>query len=307
MPRLDGFFDFWKKKAGAAPRGGVPIRDLYGILGLELGAGVEEIRSAYRKLAMRYHPDRNPGNSEAYEKYIEITKAHDLLVDPAKRKQYDAALRAATEAQAPRRGEPSGLSTFRQKEGAKKAPEPRKRHKAAPMAWDVMFDPWEDATGGSVAIYEALPGPRERRTEAEAPWDVMFPERVVVDMPSREKLLEGVAKLDLPKIWDFIRGYRTDPRFLASKSLVIGPVAGSGGGSIGQDLANLTGASAEQVTAYVGRKGIEKAWYQILGPLAEQAALAIESQKPSDLPGSFYMDWDPSGSMLELLYGEFAG
>jgi hypothetical protein len=84
-------------------------------------------------------------------------------------------------------------------------------------------------------------------------------------------------------------------------------VAGSGGASIGQDLANLTGASGEQVAAYVGRKGIEKAWYQILGPLAEQAALAIESQKPSDLPGSFYMDWDPSGRMLELLYGEFAG
>jgi molecular chaperone DnaJ len=63
--------------------------DYYQILGVDRGAAHEEIRKAYRKLARKYHPDINPGNKEAEEKFKEISLAHDILSDPAKRKLYD--------------------------------------------------------------------------------------------------------------------------------------------------------------------------------------------------------------------------
>jgi curved DNA-binding protein len=64
-------------------------RDFYKILGVNRGASTEEIRKAYRKLARKYHPDINPGNKEAEEKFKEISVANDVLTDREKRKLYD--------------------------------------------------------------------------------------------------------------------------------------------------------------------------------------------------------------------------
>lgn len=64
-------------------------KDLYAILGVPRTATQEEIKKAYRKLARRYHPDVNPGNKEAEEKFKEISEAHEILSDPEKRKLYD--------------------------------------------------------------------------------------------------------------------------------------------------------------------------------------------------------------------------
>ncbi len=64
-------------------------RDYYEILGLSRGASVEEIKKAYRKLAMQYHPDRNPGNKQAEEKFKEATEAYEVLSDQDKRSRYD--------------------------------------------------------------------------------------------------------------------------------------------------------------------------------------------------------------------------
>jgi molecular chaperone DnaJ len=64
--------------------------ELYKTLGVSKKASEEEIKKAYRKLARQYHPDRNPGDEEAEEKFKEISAAHDVLGDPEKRKEYDA-------------------------------------------------------------------------------------------------------------------------------------------------------------------------------------------------------------------------
>jgi molecular chaperone DnaJ len=63
--------------------------DYYKILGVGKGASDEEIKKAYRKLARKYHPDRNPGDKKAEERFKEISQAHDVLSDPDKRKAYD--------------------------------------------------------------------------------------------------------------------------------------------------------------------------------------------------------------------------
>ncbi len=64
-------------------------RDYYEVLGLDKNASEDDIKKAYRKLAIKYHPDRNPGDKVAEEKFKEAAEAYDVLHDPQKRQQYD--------------------------------------------------------------------------------------------------------------------------------------------------------------------------------------------------------------------------
>src|SRR5512141_2833437 len=64
-------------------------KNYYAILGVKKSASAEDIRKAFRKLARKYHPDVNPGDKSAEEKFKQISEANDVLSDPKKRKVYD--------------------------------------------------------------------------------------------------------------------------------------------------------------------------------------------------------------------------
>ena len=87
-------------------------KDYYQILGVNKGASEAEIKKAYRKLALQYHPDRNKGDKELEKKFKEVTKAYEVLSDPQKRQTYDQFGEAAFE-----QGGPGAGGPFRGAEG----------------------------------------------------------------------------------------------------------------------------------------------------------------------------------------------
>src|SRR5262249_58404308 len=72
-------------------------RDYYEELGVAKGTGPDDLKKAYRKLAMQYHPDRNPGDAKAEQRFKDINEAYDVLKDDQKRAAYDRYGHAAFE------------------------------------------------------------------------------------------------------------------------------------------------------------------------------------------------------------------
>ena len=64
-------------------------KDYYKILGVDKNASQNEIKKAFRRLAIKFHPDKNPGNKEAENKFKSVNEANEVLGDPVKRKKYD--------------------------------------------------------------------------------------------------------------------------------------------------------------------------------------------------------------------------
>ncbi|MGA1020770.1 MAG: DnaJ domain-containing protein, partial [Candidatus Puniceispirillales bacterium] len=87
-------------------------RDFYDVLGVDKGADASTIKSAYRKLAMKHHPDRNPDNKEAEEKFREAAEAYDVLKDDQKRAAYDQFGHAAFDGNGGGRPGGGGFSGF---------------------------------------------------------------------------------------------------------------------------------------------------------------------------------------------------
>lgn len=90
QPALEDPFDIFRKRWSSSfifnPE---TPKDYYKKLGISKEATLDEIKKAYRKLALKYHPDKNPGNKEAEEKFKEVSEAYSVLSDTAKRQQYD--------------------------------------------------------------------------------------------------------------------------------------------------------------------------------------------------------------------------
>ena len=72
-------------------------RDYYDILGITKGASADEIKKAYRKQAIKFHPDKNPGDKEAEEKFKEAAEAYEILSSPEKKQRYDQFGHAGTQ------------------------------------------------------------------------------------------------------------------------------------------------------------------------------------------------------------------
>lgn len=87
-------------------------RDYYEVLGLKKGASESEIKSAFRKMAMKYHPDKNPGDKTAEEKFKEVNEAYSILSDPDKKDKYDRFGFAGVDPNAGFGGGGSGFSGF---------------------------------------------------------------------------------------------------------------------------------------------------------------------------------------------------
>jgi molecular chaperone DnaJ len=157
-------------------------KDFYQVLGVPDTATAEEIKKAYRRLAKQYHPDANPNNAQAAERFKEISEAHGVLSDPEKRKQYDQMRRLGAFDTGFRRG-PGG---------------PRPGAGAGPSStggFESGFD-FSDlgGLGGLGDIFSSIFG-RGRRGE-EAPGAETI--ETVVEIPFRVAALGGKVPVRLP-------------------------------------------------------------------------------------------------------------
>jgi curved DNA-binding protein len=121
-------------------------RDYYEALGVPKGASADEIKKAHRKLALKYHPDRNKNNKEAEEKFKEIQEAYDVLSDPTKKTNYDQFGHAGVGAGGPPGGD--SYEAFRRAQAGRGGGGRTTTWRASPGVQVEDFDPSEFGGGG---------------------------------------------------------------------------------------------------------------------------------------------------------------
>jgi len=158
----------------------VAAKDFYQVLGVSDSASQDEIKKAYRKLAKQYHPDANPNNAGAAERFKEISEAHSTLSDPDKRKQYDQMRRYGAFDGMPRR--PAGAGARRGGGAGGMGPD------------DAQGFDFGDL-GGLGDIFSSMFGRGRRPGGAEPEGDTL---EAVVEVPFRVAMLGGKIPVTLP-------------------------------------------------------------------------------------------------------------
>ena len=157
-------------------------KDFYQVLGVSDSANQAEIKKAYRKLAKQYHPDANPNNASAAERFKEISEAHSTLSDPEKRKQYDQMRRYGAFDGMPRRPSGAGAGAGGRRGGM--------------GAEDMGAQGFEFGDlGGLGDIFSSMFGRGGRRGAEESEADTL---EAVVEVPFRVAMLGGEIPVTLP-------------------------------------------------------------------------------------------------------------
>jgi molecular chaperone DnaJ len=163
----------------------VAAKDFYQVLGVSDSASQAEIKKAYRKLAKQYHPDANPKNASAAERFKEISEAHSTLSDPEKRKQYDQMRRYGAFDGMPRRPSGAGAGTGGRRGGGM----------GGMGAEDLGAQGFEFGDmGGLGDIFSSMFGRGRSRAE-ESEGDTL---EAVVEVPFRVAMLGGEIPVTLP-------------------------------------------------------------------------------------------------------------
>lgn len=133
-------------------------KDYYSVLGVSRQASPDELKKAFRKLAMKYHPDKNPGDKVAEERFKEVNEAYDVLSDPKKKQMYDQFGHAGFQGAGPGAGGPfQGFGGFRG--GGPRGFDPRQ----AENFNDIFGDFFGEFFGGDTHPGAGRRGPREAR------------------------------------------------------------------------------------------------------------------------------------------------
>lgn len=134
-------------------------KDYYNVLGVNKDSGDDAIKKAYRRLAMKYHPDRNPDNPKAEEQFKEAKEAYEVLSDPKKRATYDQYGSAAFEAGGMGGGNPFGGAQgfdfgdiFGQMFGQRAGPSRNAAHRGADLRYNVQITLEQAAKGDTISI-----------------------------------------------------------------------------------------------------------------------------------------------------------
>jgi molecular chaperone DnaJ len=158
----------------------VPAQDFYQVLGVADSAGADEIKKAYRRLAKQYHPDANPGNPDAAERFKQISEAHGVLSDPEKRKKYDQMRRL-------------GAFDFQGRSGAPRGAGARSAGGQAQGGFSEVFDFGDFGSMGLGDIFSSIFGRGGRREESRGQTL-----ETVLRVPFRVAALGGKVPLTIP-------------------------------------------------------------------------------------------------------------
>lgn len=303
--KMSGLFDWWKKKPGV-PREPVPVHvDLYGILGVNPRASDAEIKKAFRELSLKFHPDRNPDDPIAERKYTEITNAYAILSDVVKRSAYDQAVGTRL---------PPEKRTLIPAEPMRPGELPPVKPKAKPRPfWEVIArgekpKPKEEVFEVFSPTPRAPTIPSARDPHA---WATERARRVPltpgIDTPTVEELYQVIQLWPLDAVWDLVRGERQKYAFQQARAMAVDVVAGAGETPPEWEIADMFDIPLRQAEEFIRHRGREAFYAEILYPLFDEITKLFRQIKPADIPGEFFLDWDPNGKRIELIYAELPG